>query len=245
MTLSINWEGIDAIMNTSYVEIPRLARIPWLIHGFGTAEFSEKDLREVGDVNGLRPVILHQTHSASVHRIESAPGKKLSGDALMTAAAGLALVVKTADCLPVLLVDEAHHALAAVHCGWRGTQKRILERAVRDMASAYKTDPAALLAGLGPCIGPECYEVGREVRDGFAQAGFPETVFWQSPTSPDKFLLNLREANIGLLEAAGVRRGNVFSVDACTRCRPELLSFRRDHDPTKRMFSFVGIRTRS
>ncbi len=231
-------------MNTSYVEIPRLSRIPWLLHGFGTAEFSESDLREVAEARALSPVILNQVHSASIHKIDKAPGKKLSGDALMTRAAGLALVVKTADCLPVFLVDEAHSAVAAVHCGWRGTQKRILEKAVREMAAAYKSDPGSLLAGLGPCIGPECYEVGRDVRDGFAQAGFAATVFWQSPTAPDKFLMNLREANIWLLETAGVRRGNVFSVDACTRCRPELLSFRRDHDTTKRMYSFVAIRSR-
>jgi polyphenol oxidase len=232
-------------MNGSFVEIPRLSRVPWLAHGFGTAEFSENDLRSLGDSQGFRAVILNQTHSASIHKVDAMPAKKLSGDGLMTAVAGLALVIKTADCLPAFLVDETHKAVAAVHCGWKGTQKRILERAVREMAAAYGSEPGSLVVGLGPCIGPECYEVGRDVRDGFVQAGFPEAVFWQSPTSADKFLLNLRQANIWLLEAAGIGRGSIFSVDACTRCRPELLSFRRDHDSTKRMFSFVVIRARS
>jgi len=231
-------------MNNSYVEIPRLSRIPWLLHGFGTADFSENDLRAAGDGAGFRPIILHQVHSASIHRIDAPPEKELSGDGLMTNVPGLALVIKTADCLPVFLVDETRPTVAAVHCGWKGTQKRILERVIRELAGAYGSEPDSLLAALGPCIGPECYEVGRDVRDGFEQAGFPEAVFWRSPTTEDKFLLNLREANRWLLEAAGVRRGNIFSVDACTRCRPELLSYRRDHDSSKRMFSFVAIKAR-
>jgi polyphenol oxidase len=237
----INGFTMAKAANGSYITVPRLRAIPGLFHGFGIAAFTESDLEAAGKENGVTPVILDQVHSDKIHRIAQAPKKKISGDALMTQAQGLALVIKTADCLPVLIVDEKQSAVAAVHCGWRGTRKKILDKAVREMAAAFGSDPGSLLVALGPCIGPECYEVGRDVRDGYEEAGFPDTVFWPSPTAEGKFLFNLREANRWLLGAAGVRSRNVFSVDVCTRCRPELMSYRRDKDKTGRMFAFVAM----
>ena len=231
-------------LNRPYLTEPRLERIPWLIHGFGTAAWTEADFGAVREWEGFRPVILNQVHSDVIHCLDAPPARNLEGDALITATPRLFLVIKTADCLPVLIVDEVRRVVAAVHCGWRGTRKRILEKVVGELRSRFGSDPASLVAVLGPCIGPECYEVGSDVRAGFAKAGFPGAVFRKSPV-PDKFFLDLRKANVWLLETAGVPRKNVFAVAACTHCRPDLLSFRRDRDKTKRMFSFVAIRSRS
>jgi hypothetical protein len=161
----------------SYSTVPRLAEIAGLVHGFGGAGWSEADFLAFAASRDLRPVIMRQVHSDTVHRLDEAPAGKFDGDALMTNVTGLLLVIRTADCLPVFLVDAKNRAAAAVHCGWRGTEKRILEKAVEAMGRAYGSEPGKMLAALGPCIGSACYEVGPEVRESFRRAGFPPAVF--------------------------------------------------------------------
>ena len=191
---------------------------------------------------GFRPVIMDQLHSETIHRLERPPERKLRGDALITRLPGLFLTIKTADCLPALVVDENRRIIAAVHCGWRGTLMRILERLVRDLCERNGSDPSKLLVALGPCIGPDCYEVGPGVKAAFEEAGFPSGVFRERTASPGKYFFDLREANRGQLYRAGVKRKNVFSCDACTHCRPDLLSYRRDKIKKKRMFAFIGMK---
>ena len=233
--------------------IAGLDRLPWLVHGFGTAVWREADFAESPRLKDFHPVIMHQLHSDIVHRLDAAPRERLNGDALMTNAAGLLLVVRTADCLPVLLVDETRRAVAAVHCGWRGTRARILDKVIREMHSAYGSRPADVLAALGPCIGPCCYDVGPEVRASFLAAGFPRSVFADpaaatslrtaenSRPSTGHPFLNLRAANAWLLQSLGVPPAGIFDVDACTRCEPRLVSYRRNKGEKRRLYNFIGI----
>jgi YfiH family protein len=198
----------------------------------------------------MRPVIMHQLHSDTIHRLDAVPEKKLDGDALMTSKPGLLLVIRTADCLPVLIVDETNRAVAAVHCGWRGTGKRILAKAVEAMGEAYGSRPADMMTALGPCIGAACYEVGPEVREAFLGAGFPETLFalrghlpgFDAPLLKPKFLLDLRGANVWLLRELGFKKGHIFEPGpACTHCEPRLLSYRRNPRDPRRMVNFIGL----
>lgn len=228
-----------------YLVAPRLARIDWLVHGFGRAGWGEEDILASPDFRGFRPVVMRQLHSDIIHRLDGNPAGKLEGDALMTDVRGLLLVVRTADCLPALLVDETHKAVASVHCGWRGTEKRILEKAVQAMGRAYGSEPGELLAALGPCIGSACYEVGPEVREGFRRAGFPPDVLADSRTRHGKSLLDLRRANTWLLGSLGVKPAGIWSADACTHCDPGLLSYRRNRGEPRRMYNFIGVRPRS
>jgi YfiH family protein len=233
-----------------YLTVPGLDPVPGLVHGFGYGRWSEADFLAFAASKGLTAVIMRQLHSDVVHRLEAAPDRKLEGDALMTSVPGLLLVIRTADCLPILLVDEANRAVAAVHCGWRGTEKRILEKAVRAMGEAFGSRPGEMRAALGPCIGAACYEVGPEVREAFIRAGFPPSAFVerghlpaiQVPDLRKKYLLDLKAANAWLLGGLGFRKVNVFDAGpACTHCEPSLLSFRRQpHDP-RRMYNFVGL----
>jgi polyphenol oxidase len=225
-----------------FLAAPPLAAMGWLVHGFGNAGWSEADFLDFAASKGLRPVIMRQVHSDVIHRLEVAPAGKVEGDALMTNVPGLLLVVRTADCLPVLLVDEQKRAVASVHCGWRGTRVRVLERAVREMGRAYGTDPARLVVALGPCIGPACYEVGPEVKESFVAAGFPAEVFEPVADRPGKSLLDLRGANAWLLHGLGVKKANIWTAEACTHCDPRLLSYRRDKGEPRRMYNFIGIR---
>jgi len=233
-----------------YLTVLRFATVPGLVHGFGDARWSEADFLAFAQARGMRPVIMHQLHTDIVHRLDADPGKNLEGDALMTNVPGLLLVIRTADCQPVLLVDEENRAVAAVHCGWRGTEKRILEKAIKAMVEAYGSKPEGMLAALGPCIGPACYEVGPEVRDGFLRAGFPASVFVergrlpaiQVPNLKGKYLLDLRAANVWLLDSLGFRKRNIFNPGAvCTHCEPRLLSYRRNSADPRRMYNLIGL----
>ena len=227
-----------------YSTVPRLAGMAGLVHGFGRAGWSEADFLAFAASRGLEPVIMRQLHSDTIHRLSEAPAGKLEGDGLMTDVPGLLLVIRTADCLPVFLLDAKHRAAAAVHCGWRGTEKRILEKAVEAMGRAYGSEPGAMLAALGPCIGAPCYEVGPEVRASFLRAGFPPAVLAEAPGQPGNSLLDLRAANIWLLGTLGVKKGKIFnSGPTCTHCEPRLLSYRRNSADPRRMYNFVGFTT--
>ncbi len=239
-----------------YLTTPRLAGISWLVHGFGDAGWSEADFLAFAASRALQPMIMRQVHSDTVHRLDGVPAGELEGDALMTNVSGLLLVIRTADCLPAFLVDLRNRAVAAVHCGWRGTEKRIIEKAVRAMARAYGSKPGEMLAALGPCIGPSCYEVGPEVREGFLRAGFPPSVFSQCQEGgpvrlgadsdkhlgqAGKSLLDLRAANVWLLRELGFKKNNILdSGSGCTHCKPAFLSYRRDPGERRRMYNFIG-----
>jgi YfiH family protein len=235
-----------------FLTVPKLVSVPALVHGFGDGRWSEADFLSFAEAKGMKPVIMRQLHSDVIHRLEAAPEAKLEGDALLTNVPGLLLVIRTADCLPVLLVDPENRAVAAVHCGWRGTEKRLLDRAIRAMGEAYGSKPGDLVAAVGPCIGPACYEVGPEVRKAFLEAGFPERLFVergklpaiQVPNYQGKYLLDLRGANLWLLREAGVSKSRVFnSGPVCTHCEPRLLSYRRHPADPRRMYNFVGFET--
>ena len=128
-----------------------------------------------------RLIMPHQTHDTRVACIDedflsmtmAERQAALDGiDALMTNVPGVCIGVRTADCIPLLLHDPRRHAACAIHAGWRGTVARIAEKAVRAMAETYGTQPSDLVAQIGPGISLDSFEVGQEVYDAFAAAGF-------------------------------------------------------------------------
>jgi polyphenol oxidase len=237
----------------AYLTHPRFAAVPWLVHGFGTRAGSPADFgrNKKKTWPGFAVVELRQTHSDVLHFIEDVPARRLEGDALATDRRGILLVIRTADCLPVLLADEKRNVVAAVHAGWRGTSRRILARVVRELGERYGSLPSSLAAVLGPCIGPACYEVGEDVRTSFREAGRGEdAAIFRAPEArrsgrTGKYLLDLRAANRLQLAAEGVRPDAVFDVPLCTHCDDRLLSYRRDRDTTARLYNFIGIRNGS
>jgi len=227
----------------NFLTIEELNQIPWLTHGFGLAGFTLADLENDRLLRSFYPVEMSQRHSAEVFLLEKKPAHKLSGDGLVTKKAGLLLVIKTADCLPLFLVDKERRAVAAVHCGWRSTYQKIVIKAFEMMQKYFGSNPENLLAALGPCIEQSCYEVGQEVFEPFSQAGFPSDLIFLFSESNRKWYLDLREANRWLLMAGLEIPGhNIFQVKLCTCCRKELLSFRRDRVKNKRLINFVGIK---
>ena len=160
-------------------------------------------------------------------------------DALATDRLGEALVVQTADCVPILVA--APGAIGAAHAGWRGTAKNVAREAVAALAR-LGAKPSAMRAWLGPSIGPCCYEVGGEVAAQFAgdfvRAGCGGEA---------RYRLDLRAVNVAQLTAAGVPRERIAVHPACTLCGGErFASWRRDGANAGRMIaliSYAGVRS--
>ena len=202
--------------------VSELDEFPWLVHGFGT---------RLADLPaGLaRLATLKQIHSSSCVAAGGRSGILGEGDALLEDQPGSVVAIKTADCIPILLVDERRRAVAAVHAGWRGTVARIAAEAVAAMGRSFGTHAEDLHAAIGPGIGKCCYQVGAEVAARFGGQGSGH--------------IDLADANRRQLEDAGVTGRRIYASNLCTMCRAgEFHSFRRDQDAAGRMFSFAGIR---
>lgn len=144
-------------------------------------------------------------------------------DALITAEENLCIGVSTADCVPILLYSPEKRVAAAVHAGWRGTVKRIVQKCVNQMANDFSCQPAEIHAIIGPSISPEAFEVGEEVVDAFRSAKFPMDAIlsYLSPMKRDeqaekKAHIDLWAANTILLEEAGVDFCHIQVCGTCT-----------------------------
>lgn len=181
----------------------------------------ERLCRELGMDDG-RLIMPHQTHGTELRHIaddflslpEAVRRMVLEGvDGVMTNVPGVCVGVSTADCIPVLFYDEAHHAVAAVHAGWRGTVERIAMKAVKAMALHYQTRPADLRVIIGPGISVDAFEVGQEVYEAFREAAFPMDGIarWQG-----KWHIDLPACNRLQLLQLGVREENIHVDGTCT-----------------------------
>jgi polyphenol oxidase len=184
-------------------------------------------------VEQSRARAVRQVHSRTVVPVDGQPAGELAAaeaDGMVTRREDLLLTVTVADCLPVFLHDTRTGAFAVVHSGWKGTG--IVVEALRLMAVTFGTRAGDLAAAIGPGIGACCYEVPAERFDAFRANFGPGAV-----REPRR--LDLRAANVSLLEAAGV--GTVSVVEECTCCSPRLGSFRRQGaGGFTRMLAFIG-----
>ena len=183
------------------------------------------ELLGIDEAHLVMPHQVHQTEVVSINeaflRLSADDQKaRLEGvDALMTDRTGVCIGVSTADCIPILLYDKVHRASCAIHAGWRGTVKRIVEEAVAKMVSVYGSRPADLLAQIGPGIHLESFEVGDEVYEVFANEGFlMETISRRYPVANgtgEKWHIDLPACNRQQLLAAGVPSSqiNVSPID--------------------------------
>jgi YfiH family protein len=191
---------------------------------------------------------LDQVHGCRALRVDASalpPGDPLpSADAAITTRTDVAVAVKAADCVPILLAHPAG-AVAAVHAGWRGTAQRIAESAAKDLASAAGGAPRDIVAAIGPSIGPCCYEVGPEVRETFAAAHFaePDLDRWFAPleSSPRAtHILDMWATNRDQLIAAGLDPANVHVAGLCTATHSDWLwSYRKEGPNAGRMLAVI------
>lgn len=184
------------------------------------------------------PVIQgHQIHESRVAVIDR-PGmtrEELEGyDAFITKIPGVAIGVRTADCVPVLLYDPEKRVVAAIHAGWKGTVLHISQCAINVMVQDFKCRPESIRAAIGPAIGPDSFQVGEEVATRFKKAGFPVDDIWSfrgpgdgRPMSGGHHI-DLFKANRWLLEQAGILSENIHECGIDTYTTEAFFSARRE-----------------
>jgi YfiH family protein len=136
-------------------------------------------------------------------------------DAIIGEAPGVGLLMRFADCVPILLVDPVRQAIGIAHAGWLGTARQVARKAVRAMVERFGSRPSDLLAGLGPSIGAHHYPVGQEVVEAVEASLGPAASAHLKPLG-DRMSLDLWSANAWLLEDEGV--GNIEIAGICTAC---------------------------
>ncbi|MCX7707865.1 MAG: peptidoglycan editing factor PgeF [Anaerolineae bacterium] len=223
---------------------------PWaslnLTNGTGDRrEAVEENLRRVADTLGLQRADLvspTQRHTANVRRVYRCDrGRVFDGcDALITDEPGVPLLLRYADCVPILIYDPMHRAIAVVHSGWRGTVQGAARAAVEAMHNQFGSRPAELIAAIGPAIGPCCYEVGQDVVDAVAAAfAQPQELLPKQPGGRHRF--DLWAANRRLLAEAGIKQ--IAVAETCTACRTdEFYSYRAERGRTGHFGALMMLR---
>ncbi|MBI3242707.1 MAG: peptidoglycan editing factor PgeF [Chloroflexi bacterium] len=200
------------------------------LRAFETLALSAESMADVWQIHGTETIRIDHPRG---------DGPPIKADGLITDRPGVALFQRFADCVPILLYDPKRQALGMVHSGWRGTVNKAAASPVKAMAEAYGSRPADLIAGIGPSIGPEHYEVGPEVieavRQGFDNAD--ELLI----TNNNKTHFNLWAANARVLREAGVEQIEVAGL--CTACRNDLFfSHRAEAGKTGRFGAVIALR---
>jgi YfiH family protein len=178
------------------------------------AENVDENLRRVASSVGARREDLfaaYQVHGRAVTVVEADSEPRPKCDVLVTDSPRKTLMLRFADCTPVLLADSRRGVVAAVHAGWRGSAVRAAGAAVEALGEAFGTQPGDVLAGIGPAIGPCCYAVGQDVVDAFADRS---SLFADGR-------LNLWEANRLALLEAGVPDEHIEVAGVCTQCQAD------------------------
>ncbi|MGV3569713.1 MAG: peptidoglycan editing factor PgeF [Ramlibacter sp.] len=187
---------------------------------------------------GARPVFMKQVHGSGVARLTLATPDGIEADACWTTEGGVACTIMVADCLPVLLADRRGRVVGAAHCGWRGLAgergQGVLEALWRQMLPQLGSDrwqaAQGMVAWLGPCIGPDAFEVGPEVREAFLQRD-PEASACFRAHGNGKFMAHLPALARRRLQALGIAsiHGNDGTPGWCTvSAASRFFSHRRD-----------------
>jgi YfiH family protein len=219
-------------------------------HGFPEIDAHEGDLAAAVGVSRIEQV--KQVHGCGVVVGPVLPGTEADAIIARAAAAGApsAVGVRVADCVPVLVGDLASGDVAAIHAGWRGVVAGVVGQAIARLQEVgqsiarlregKRAGPGGLVAAIGPCIGPCCFEVGRDVADTIARV---------CPDAPvvvavrgDKAFVDLRAAVRSQLRAAAPSC-RIEDVAGCTKHEPERFhSFRRDGANSGRMLAAIAAR---
>jgi len=246
-----------------YFEIPEMAKLGWLRHGFltrrGGVSSPPYDSLNVGDANGdqdenvfrnrakiaetfgfepSRLILLNQIHQDRILLLKDAfPDlpSLLEYDALITNIPNLFSGILTADCIPIFVVDHKKRVFAVIHAGRQGTAMNITAKVIRRLKKDFASSPQDLIVGMGPSIGPCCYEIDEKV---FLSEWEP----FSTSKGTGKWMVDLSRINLDQIEKEGIKQDQIFAVDLCTRCQNDLFFSYRKEAQTGRQLSFIGIK---
>ena len=204
---------------------------------------TEEGIKELNSLkkefNSDDVIYIKQIHSDRILKYE-VDGKNIreeEGDAIITNEKNVIIGVFTADCVPIILVDEEREVIAAIHSGWRGTFESITLKTINKMKNEFGSDGRNIKAYIGPHIRKCCYEVSKELKQKFIEK--KDTINEKELFSENN--LNLEACIIDDLRRAGINDFNINSFGLCTYCSSEikLHSYRKSQGSYGRMFSFI------
>lgn len=162
-------------------------------------------------------------------------------DALITDQVGIALTTFYADCVPLFLLDVKKRAIGLAHAGWKGTLMEIGPKTLDAMREKFSTEPKDVLVGIGPSIGPCCFEVGNDVAE-IMTGTHPQWANHMEPANNNKTMVDLWNINKDQFLKAGVPENNILIAGLCTKCNRDLYhSYRRDGSLAGRMAAILVL----
>lgn len=214
-----------------------------------------ENFRRIGEALGVRcedMVLSRQTHTTNVRIVTDADrGKGITRerdytdvDGLVTNVPGICLVTSYADCVPLFFVDSVKKVIGLSHSGWRGTVGKIGRKTVELMHERFGSDPADILAAVGPSVCMDCYEVSSDVIEKFKEA-FPENcweqLFYEKPDG--KYQLDLWKANELIFLESGILPEHIAVTNVCTHCNSDILySHRAAGDKRGNLCAFLALK---
>lgn len=214
-----------------------------------------ENFRRMGEALGVRcedMVLSQQTHTTNIRIVtDEDRGKGITRerdytdiDGLITNVPGICLVTTYADCVPLYFLDPAKKVIALSHSGWRGTVGKIGKKTVELMHVKFGSDPADILAAVGPSVCQDCYEVSADVIDRFKEVfdrSAWDELFYEKPDG--KYQLDLWKANEKIFLEAGIRKDHIAVTNVCTHCNSEILySHRAMGDKRGNLCAFLALK---
>jgi len=259
----LNRSALEIKNGIPYFEIPEMAKIGWVKHGFLTRkgggssppydslnliedngdriERVSKNRSLIAEAFGLDSkhlILLNQIHQDRILILRepfSTLPSPLEYDSLITNSPNIFLGILTADCLPIFVVDQEKRAIAAIHAGRQGTALHITTKVLKKTKQEFGCLPEDLLIGLGPSIGPCCYEIDEKVFQ-------PEWEAFSVSRGGGKWMVDLANINIAQMKKEGIDEEQIWRVDLCTSCHHDLFFSYRKEAQTGRQLSFIGIK---
>ena len=228
------------------VQLEGLSRLPHICHGFETRtgrleDVAPRPIARLRQIHGAEVLHLPPGDNALEPFLRAAPADRPEADALVTNRTGVTVAVAVADCLPLLIADRRGRAVAAAHGGWRGLAGGVLENTIAAMGAEFDCEPGDLALGIGPAIGPCCFEVGPEVVEAFAERGYGDAAAVAGPPGA-KPHVNLPAVARQVALDCGVPANAIATADLCTLCNSDWLwSYRADGTAAGRMICGIAL----
>ena len=215
----------------------------------------EENFRRMGEALGVRcedMVLSQQTHTTNIRIVtDEDRGKGITRerdytdiDGLITNVPGICLVTTYADCVPLYFLDPVKKVIALSHSGWRGTVGKIGKKTVELMHDNFGSDPADILAAVGPSVCQDCYEVSADVIDRFKEVfdrSAWDELFYEKPDG--KYQLDLWKANEKIFLEVGIREDHIAVTNVCTHCNSGILySHRAMGDKRGNLCAFLALK---
>ena len=257
----LNRSSLKTKNGLPYFEIPEIAKFGWIRHAFltrkGGVSLCPYDTLNLGKNNGdqeenviqnknrigrtfsfepRRLVLLNQIHQDRILLLKQLfhpLPTLLEYDAVITDVSNMFLGIQTADCIPILILDQKKRVIAAIHAGRQGTALQITTKVLKKMEEEFRCSPEDLLIALGPSIGSCCYEIDEK---DFYPGWEPSSTLKRA----GKWMVDLAQINIAEMKEDGIKEKQVFRVDLCTGCHVDLFFSYRKEGRTGRQLSFIG-----